>query len=60
MAVLDTSIPIFNYFEEIAKIPHGSYNEQRIADYIESVAREHNLRCFRDEKIGRASCRERV
>ena len=49
MAVLDTSIPIFNYFEEIAKIPHGSYNEQRIADYIESVAREHNLRCFRDE-----------
>ena len=40
MAVLDTSIPIFNYFEEIAKIPHGSYNEQRIADYIE-IGRAH-------------------
>ena len=33
MAVLDTSILVNYYFEEICKIPHGSYNEAKIADY---------------------------
>lgn len=49
MAVLDTSVSIFNFFEEIAKIPHGSYHEEGIADYVENIAYEHNLRCYRDE-----------
>ena len=34
MAVLDESILINRYFEEIAQIPHGSYHEEGIADYI--------------------------
>lgn len=29
MAVLDTSILVNYYFEEICKIPHGSYNEAK-------------------------------
>ena len=49
MAVLDENILIYRYFEDIAQIPHGSYNEEGIADYIESVAKQHNLRYERDE-----------
>ena len=41
MAVLDESILINRYFEEIAQIPHGSYHEEGIADYIEQLAIEH-------------------
>lgn len=49
MPVLDTNILINAYFEDIAQIPHGSYNEEGIADYIESVAQEQQLRYVRDE-----------
>jgi len=49
MAVLDTNQMIHYYFEEIAKIPHGSYNEKGIADYIESVVVNLGLRYRRDE-----------
>lgn len=48
MAVLDTSILVNYYFEEICKIPHGSYNEAKIADFIENFAKEKNLRYYRD------------
>lgn len=48
MAVLDTNILVNYYFEEICKIPHGSYNETMIADFIESFAKEKNLRYYRD------------
>ena len=44
MAILTESIAIFKYFEEISKIPRGSYNEQKIADYVENFAKEHNLK----------------
>lgn len=49
MAVLDTSIDVNYYFEEISKIPRGSYNESAIANYIENVASEHALYCRKDE-----------
>ena len=39
----------FYYFEEISKIPRGSGNEKKIADYIEGFARERGLFCYRDE-----------
>lgn len=39
----------FYYFEEISKIPRGSGNEKKIADYIECFARERGLFCYRDE-----------
>ena len=44
MAILDTSIAIYKYFEQIAKIPHGSYNEEKIADFIVQVAKKNNLK----------------
>lgn len=48
MAVLDTSILVNYYFEEICKIPHGSYNEEKIADYVECFAKDRGLRYHRD------------
>ncbi|WP_028042141.1 beta-Ala-His dipeptidase [Candidatus Stoquefichus massiliensis] len=49
MAILDTSILVNYYFEEIAKIPHGSYLEEGIADYIESIANQYQLKYYRDD-----------
>lgn len=49
MSVLDTSILVNYYFEEITKIPHGSYQEEAIADYVESIAKTHQLNFRRDE-----------
>ncbi len=49
MSVLDCSKSFNYYFEEITKIPHGSYNEEKIADYIISVAKENNLKYYTDE-----------
>lgn len=40
---------LFNFFEEICAIPHGSGNEKGIADYIEAFAKERNLFYVRDE-----------
>ena len=39
---------VLAYFEEICKIPHGSGNEQKIAEYIENFAKERGLFCIRD------------
>ncbi|MBE6588902.1 MAG: aminoacyl-histidine dipeptidase, partial [Ruminococcaceae bacterium] len=39
---------LFRYFEEICAIPHPSYHEERIADYLEAFARERGLECYRD------------
>lgn len=39
----------FYYFEEISKIPRGSGNERRIAEYIEDLAKKRGLYCLRDE-----------
>ncbi len=49
MAVLDTNILINYYFEEISKIPRGSYNEEAIANYIVSIAEQYHLDYQRDE-----------
>ena len=38
----------YNFFKQICKIPHGSGNEQGLADYIENFARERGLYCYRD------------
>ena len=39
---------VFFYFEEISKVPHGSFNTGAIADYLEGFAKEHSLDCTRD------------
>lgn len=49
MAVLDNNKAIHKYFEDITKIPHGSYHEEKISDYIEAFAKEHNLLYKRDD-----------
>lgn len=49
MSVLDQNIAIFKYFEEISKIPHESFHEEKIADYVENFAKEHNFKYVRDD-----------
>ncbi len=39
---------VFHYFGEICKIPHGSGNMTKIADYCVKFAKKHNLRYHRD------------
>lgn len=40
---------LFAFFEEIAKIPRGSGNEEGIARWLEAFAAERGLECIRDE-----------
>ena len=47
--VLDHTKAHQKYFEEMTKIPHGSYQEKAYADYLEEFAKQHGLRYIRDE-----------
>ena len=51
MRVLEHLQPerVFYYFEEIAKIPHGSGNTKQISDYLVSFAKKHDLEYYQDE-----------
>ena len=51
MAVLSELEPkqVFYYFEEICKIPHGSFHTKEISDYCVKFARERNLEVLQDE-----------
>lgn len=51
MGVLEGLKPerVFYYFEEICKIPHGSYNVKAISDYCVSVAQSLGLKVRQDE-----------
>lgn len=40
---------VFEFFEEICAIPHGSGNTKAISDYLVSFAKERNLRYIQDE-----------
>lgn len=40
---------VFYYFEELTKIPHGSYNIDKISDYIAAWGQSHNLETIQDE-----------
>lgn len=40
---------VFYYFEEISKIPHGSYNTKAISDYCVSVAKGLGLKVRQDD-----------
>ena len=40
---------VFYYFEEISKIPHGSYNTKAISDYCVEFAKAHGLKYYQDE-----------
>lgn len=51
MAVLTGLEPgaVFQYFEALCAIPHGSGNTKQISDYCVAFARERGLRCLQDE-----------
>ena len=49
MNVLDHSKLHQKYFEEISMIPRASYKEEKIADYLESFAKQRGLKYIRDE-----------
>jgi len=51
MAVLSNFQPekVFEYFEEICSIPHGSFNITKISNYLVEFAKSHSLRCIQDE-----------
>lgn len=51
MRVLEHIYPerVFYYFEELAKIPHGSRNTKGISDYLAAFARDHGLWWKQDE-----------
>lgn len=40
---------LFNRFEDICNIPHGSGNEEKLAKFIENFAHEHDLYAYRDD-----------
>lgn len=50
MGVLSNLEPckVFEYFEKLCSIPHGSYNEKAVSDYVVSVAREKGLEVYQD------------
>lgn len=39
---------VFRFFEDICAIPHPSYHEEKIADYLCAFAAERGLACYRD------------
>ena len=51
MAVLDLLKPenVFMHFEEITRIPHGSYNLDGIRDYLIAFAKKNNLEYIADD-----------
>lgn len=40
---------VFQYFEEMAAIPHGSRNTKAISDYLVDFAKRHNLEYYQDD-----------
>ena len=39
---------IFHYFEEISKVPRGSYHNEKISDYLVQFAKERGI-AYRQE-----------
>lgn len=40
---------VFDYFEELTRIPRGSGNEKAVSDHLVSFAKEHGLFCVQDQ-----------
>lgn len=51
MGVLSNLKPekVFYYFEELTKIPRGSYNEKAVSDYITGFAKDRGLEVYQDD-----------
>ena len=50
MSVLKNIEPcsVFNYFEQLCSIPHGSGNTKQISDFLVSFAKDHKLEYYQD------------
>lgn len=48
--ILNHEIAHQKYFEEITRIPHGSFHEEAISLYLVDFANKHNLEYERDQK----------
>lgn len=40
---------VFDFFQKIASIPHGSFNTKQISDYLVEFAKERNLEYYQDD-----------
>lgn len=49
MSVLNHNIKLFQFFEELTMIPRGSYNEEKVANYLVEFAKKRNLRFIKDD-----------
>lgn len=51
MAVLENLEPksVFHFFEELTKIPHGTFHTKEISDYCVAFAKERNLEVIQDK-----------
>ena len=51
MGILSNLEPkeVFRYFEEICSIPHPSYKEEKISNYLVEFAKERGLEYYQDE-----------
>lgn len=51
MAVLENLEPkrVFDFFEQMCAIPHGSTNTKQMSDWLMAFARERNLEAYQDE-----------
>ena len=47
--ILDHTKRHHRFFEEMTRIPHGSYHEESYGNYLIQFARERGLTCKRDE-----------
>ncbi|MBQ8995108.1 MAG: beta-Ala-His dipeptidase [Oscillospiraceae bacterium] len=45
----DVTKPHCHYFYELTRIPHGSYNEKELSDWLVAFANERGLRSVQDE-----------
>ena len=46
----DLTKPYCRYFNEMLQIPHGSFNEKAISDWVVAFAKEHNLKYYHDKE----------
>lgn len=47
----DLKKPYCFYFNEIAKIPHGSYDEKKLSDYLVKFGKDRGLKTIQDENL---------
>lgn len=51
MNILDHTKAHQRFFEEMTRIPHGSFHEQAYSDYLVEFAKAHNLSYVQDEHL---------